>query len=105
MSRLPVFKTSSVDLDPVAGERRSPGSFTYYDASDRRSADEGCFIFTCWNADHTSCGTHSVARSGLAANIAALERQGYTDRTARGERWCWHRRDWVTRDTATEVQP
>lgn len=45
---------------------------TYYDAG------EGLFLFTCWNRDHTSCGTHSVDAAGLARNIAALEATGYS---------------------------
>ena len=50
---------------------------TYYNAG-RLSGDEAdLFMFTCWNADRTSCGCHSVYSNELAGNITALERAGY----------------------------
>jgi hypothetical protein len=50
---------------------------TFYNAG-RLSGDEAdLFMFTCWNADHTSCGCHSVYSRELRGNIEALERMGY----------------------------
>lgn len=50
---------------------------TYYLAGRCFQGDADLYIFTCWNAEHTSCGCHSVYGSELGTNIAALERMGY----------------------------
>ena len=44
---------------------------TYY------SPGQDLWIFTCWNAQRTGCGCHSVYGPDLAANIRALEKMGY----------------------------
>ena len=73
------------------GER----SFYYYNAGRLQGDAHDLFMFTCWNADHTGCGCHSVYAPDLKANIAALVEGGSIDRTARGEYWDFARRDWV----------
>jgi hypothetical protein len=67
------------------------GSFTYY-----YSAPD-LILFTCWNADQSSLGVHSVYPDGLARNIQALEAMGYVNRNARGEYYDYRRREWVAK--------
>lgn len=50
---------------------------TYYNAGRLQGDSADLFMFTCWNADKTSCGCHSVYANELQANIAALGRMGY----------------------------
>lgn len=50
---------------------------TYYLAGNCYQGDGDLYIFTCWNAGHTSCGCHSVYGRELQANIEALTRMGY----------------------------
>jgi hypothetical protein len=52
-------------------------------------------MFTCWNESHTSCGVHSVYEPALKGNIAALEKGGSINRTDRGERWDYSKREWI----------
>jgi hypothetical protein len=42
-----------------------------------RMPEGDLFMFTCWNASHSSCGCHSVYSNELRTNIEALERMGY----------------------------
>jgi len=83
----------------------SAGSFTFYNAG-RFPNDPGgdLYMFTCWNAAHTGCGCHSVYEKDLKANIAALERNGSINRTARKERWDYTVHAWVPL-TAPPVPP
>lgn len=50
---------------------------TYYLAGNCFQGDADLYIFTCWNADKTTCGCHSVYGHELQANIEALARMGY----------------------------
>ena len=50
---------------------------TYYNAGRLHGDSADLFMFTCWNADKTSCGCHSVYAHELQANVAALTRMGY----------------------------
>lgn len=78
-----------------AAERRSPGSFEYYNAGSFDGPGPDLFVFTCWSADHGSCGTHSVYAPDLAANIAALEAAGHINRTDRCEYWLHSVGAWI----------
>jgi len=70
------------------------GSFTYHQAA------PGLILFTCWNAAHDGCGCHSVTPDKFSANIEALERMGYVNRTARREYLDLRRREWRTAQPA-----
>lgn len=48
---------------------------TYYHAG--RTSEGELYMFTCWNADKTSCGCHSVYLGELNQNIEALQKMGY----------------------------
>lgn len=73
-------------------------SFTYYNAG-RESGVVGqpfpqdLYMFTCWNADHTSCGCFSVYADKVAVNVAALEKGGSINR--QGQRYDYAARAWV----------
>lgn len=67
---------------------QTTGSFTYY------CAGEDLWMFTCWNASHTSCGTHSMrGRADCANNIRILIGMGYTDRS--GQYWDYAAKAWM----------
>lgn len=69
-------------------ERRSPGSFTHY----RDGPDHS---ITCWNPEHDSCGVIRVPAADAEREIAALEAQGYINRTASCEYWSYTARAWL----------
>lgn len=85
-------------------ERRSPGSFEYYNAGALGGGPE-LYLFTCWRPDHESCGTHSVYASDLAGNLATLEAGGWINRTDRGEYWDWAAKCWLQGSGARRAAP
>jgi len=58
----------------VYGQRKLA---TYHNAGRLSGDSSDLFMFTCWNASHTTCGCHSVYEHELLANIAALQALGY----------------------------
>lgn len=85
-------------------ERRSPGSFEYYNAGALGGGPE-LYLFTCWQPDHESCGTHSVYAPELASNLATLEAAGWINRTDRGEYWDWTAKCWLQGSGAKRAAP
>ena len=72
------------------GDDTVTGSFTYHLAA------PGLVMFTCWNTGHDGCGCHSVTSDKFSANVEALERMGYINRTARREHYDYRRHEWMT---------
>lgn len=70
-------------------------SFTFHNAGRFDGDQHDLFMVTCWDAAHVSCGVHSVREPALQANVAALERKGYVNRTERHESWDFGARAWV----------